>query len=122
MFIGSKEIKATFEDVDNNVKIELDDGYSTVINKDLLALIQTEEKGDGNITDCVSHYFATKFLAELSFYGLNFYFAPNVGTHMGTLAHNLREELFRRTFTCTGADDISLRLLLKEDSLDTKTE
>jgi len=115
MFIGSKEIKATFEDKDSLIKVELDDDSSTLIHKELLALIQTEEKGNGNITDCVNHYFARKFLAELAYYDLGFYFSGHIGMALGTLAHNLREELFRKTFKCTGADDIRLKLLLGLD-------
>ena len=118
MFIGSKEIKGIFELENNKVKIELDDDSSTEINKNLLELIQSEEKGNGNITDCVNHYFATKFLAELAMNDLNYYFVSNVSTAMGVLAHNLRESLIKRTFDCTGGDDISLKLLTSLDTID----
>jgi len=115
MFIGNKKIQATFEDKNNKVKLEFNDNSSTLINKDLLALIQTEEESKGSVTDNINDYFARKFVAELAFYGLGFYFSNSVGIAMSTLSHNLREELFRETFKCTGADDINLRLLLKLD-------
>lgn len=117
MFIGSKEIRATFDDANDMLKVELDDDSTTLINKDLLALIQTEEKGDGNITDSINHYFATRFLAELAMYDLNYYFIDNVGTAMSVLAHNLREELIKKTFDCSGGNDIRLKTLINSTPL-----
>lgn len=114
MFIGNKRIKVVLDDKDGMVKVDFGDS-STLINKDLLELIQTKEEGKGNVTDNVNDYFARKFLAELAYYGLGFYFSGSVGIAMQTLSHNLREELFRDTFKCTGADDINLKLLLKLD-------
>jgi len=115
MFIGSKKIEGTFDLENNMVKVEFDDSSSTEMNKDLLALIQHEEKGEGTITDAVNHYFATKFVAELAMYDLGFYFTTGIGTAMQVLAHNLREQLIRKTFNCTGGDDINLKLLTKLD-------
>jgi len=113
MFIGSKKIEGTFELENNMIKVEFDDNSSTEINKELLELIQSEEKGDGNIVDTINHYFATKFVAELAMYDLGYYFTSGIATSMQVLSHNLREQLFRKTFSCTGADDINLRLLTK---------
>jgi hypothetical protein len=125
MFIGSKKIEATFDDKDGFSKVEFDDGNSVVINKELLGFIQTEEIGEGNIVDSINHYFSTKFLAELSMYELSYYFVNNVCTAMSVLSHNLREELIRKTFNCSGGDDINLKLFTNpiiEQKLDTKTE
>ncbi len=119
MFIGNREIKATFEEENGiDIKLELDDDSSVVINKELFDFVKSEEKGDGNISDNINYYFAKKFIAELAYYGLDFYFANNVGIAMGTLAHNLREDLFKKAFNCTGGDTINLKLLLPEAPLD----
>jgi hypothetical protein len=120
MFIGSKEIKVQMDKDEKNFSLEFDDGSTTVINKELLALIQTEEKGDGNITDNINNYFARKFLAELAYYDLGYYFTTNVGTAIEVLAHNLRERLISDTFGCTGGSDINLRLLTGVKELDKK--
>jgi hypothetical protein len=116
MFIGNKEVKMELEQENGvDVKIEFGDDTSTVINKELFDLIKSEDKNDGNVSDNINHYFAKKFVAELAYYGLDFYFANNVGVAMGTLAHNLREELFSKTFKCTGGDTINLKLLVTLD-------
>lgn len=115
MFIGTKEIKVILDNEDGkSVDIEFVEAEnpSVKLNKELFDLIKSEEKSTGNITDQVNHYFAKKFVAELAYYGLEFYSASNIGTAMGVLAHNLREDLFRKTFDCDGADSVSLRLLL----------
>jgi hypothetical protein len=116
MFIGNKKIKAQFEQENGvDIKLEFDDNTDVVINKELFELIKSEKKNDGNVTNNINHYFAKKFVAELAYYGLDFYFANNVGVAMGTLAHNLREELFSKTFKCTGGDTINLKLLVTLD-------
>lgn len=96
---------------DKNVSVEFDDSTSIVINKELLDLIKTEEKGNGNVTDNINDFFARKFLAELAYYNLGYYFSRNVASSIEVLAHNLREELLKKTFNCSGGDDISLKLL-----------
>lgn len=112
-FVGEKEIKeiVPVPGKENLVKVIFDEG-ETEINKDLLELITIEEKGNGNVTDNINHYFTRKFVAELSQYDLGFYFTNSIGIGIETLAHNLREELIRKTFNCSGANDISLKLLV----------
>lgn len=111
MFIGSKEVKVVMDKDEKNVSVDFDDNTSTTINKELFELIKSEEKGNGNVTDNVNDFFARKFLAELAYYELGYYFSRNVSSAMEVLAHNLREELLKKTFNCTGGDDINLRLL-----------
>lgn len=119
MYIGINKIEAKFEDKDDLVKVGFKGDHPEVlIHKELLEKIETKEKGQGSIVDTINHYFATKFLAELSYYNLDFYNAANIGQAVGTLAHNLREDLFRRTFSCNGANDIGLKLLLNDAPLD----
>lgn len=113
MFIGSKKIEGTFELENDKVKVEFDDSSSVEINKKLLELIQHKEKGEGGINDAINHYFSTKFVSELAMYDLGYYFTTSVSTSMQVLSHNLREQLFRNTFNCSGGDDINLRLLTK---------
>lgn len=115
MFIGSKEIKVQLDKDEKNVSLEFDDGSHTDINKELLLLIQSDVKGDGNVTDNINNFFARKFLAELAYYDLGYYFSSNVGTAIEVLAHNLREKLISDTFSCSGGSDISLKLLVKLD-------
>jgi len=112
MYIGEEEIKITTPDGDNSLKLDFADKSSTIINKDLYELVSSKEKGSGNITDNINHYFAKKFVAELSVYDLEFYFANSVSASMGVLAHNLREELLKKTFDCSGGDSIRLKLLI----------
>ena len=118
MFIGAKEIKMVMEKDEKTVEVEFSDGKKTEINKDLLELIQTEVEGTGEVTDNVKDYFARKFLAELAYYDLKYYFAGYVSTAMDVLSHNLREELLAKTFGCTGGDDIPLIKLASVNSLD----
>lgn len=116
MYIGDKKIKAQFEQENKtDLKLEFDDGSDVVINAKLFDLIKSKVKNDGNITDSINHYFAKKFVAELAYYNLDFYFANNIGVAMGTLSHNLREELFKKAFDCSGAETIKLGLLLSLD-------
>jgi hypothetical protein len=119
MFIGSKEVKVTMPKGEKELSVEFDDETSTVINKELYDLIKSEEKGAGNVTDNVNDFFARKFLAELAYYELGHYFVRNVANSMEVLAHNLREELFKKTFNCTGGDDINLKLLTSVKIVDT---
>jgi len=114
MFIGTKEIKITLDKDEKNLSVEfVDDNNSVVINKELFDLIKSETKGTGNVTDNINDLFARKFLAELAYYDLGFYFCRNIANSIEVLAHNLREELLRSTFNCSGGDDINLRLLTK---------
>jgi len=113
-FIGDlevKEVKPVFSK-EGFVNLVLEDGSEKLINEELYKLLVTEERGVGNMTDNVRDFFARKFISELSQYDLNFYFADSIGIAMATLAHNLREELIRKTFGCSGGSDISLKLLV----------
>ena len=114
MYIGNQEVKMTMPEGKTLLKVEFDDKSSTVINKELFDLIKSEEKGVGNVTDNVNHYFSKKFIAELSMYDLEFYFAGSVGTAMGVLVHNLRENLFQTTFKCGSTDNIGLKKLVSQ--------
>lgn len=118
MFIGKKKIESIMDKengIDVVVSFEEENNSDITINKELLSLIQSEEEGEGNVTDNITHFFAKKFVSELAYYGLEYYFSRNIGVSMETLSHNLREELFRATFECSGGDDINLRLLLGID-------
>lgn len=114
MFIGEREVVSTEPDAEREgyLTIVLDDESTTSLHEGLYNEIVIEEKGNGSITDNVNNHFAVKFVTELSTYDLGFYFAGNIGVAMNTLAHNLREELLRKTFKCTGANDIPLDLLV----------
>ena len=112
MFIGAKEIKMTTEKDETKIVLEFLDEPSIIMNKELFDLIKSEEKGNGNVTDNINNHFARKYLAELAYYDLDYYFSGSVALATETLAHNLREELFARAFGSTGANDIKLIKLL----------
>ena len=114
MYIGNQKVKSERENGDM-VDIVMKDKTTFTINKELLEQIKTEKKGEGSITDNVNHYFARKFVAELAYYDLDFYFIGNIGQKMEVLAHNLREKLFRKTFDCSGGDAIPLNKLITND-------
>lgn len=121
IYIGSKEIYLV-EDIDgtSNVNISFkkdakgEDSVDVILNKELFNTIKSNVPSMGNITDHIRDYFARKFLAELAYYDLEYYFVNNVAVGMETLAHNLREELFRKTFVCSGGDAINLKLLAQK--------
>jgi len=116
MFIGEKQIKETFNEGEDKIKIIFEDSPETIMNKELFEKVKTEEKNRGTITDVVNHYLATKFLAELADYNLEYYMVENVGVAMKVLAHNLREEAIRKTFKCSGGDAIPLNTLIEQGS------
>lgn len=118
MFIGIEKIESTFEQKDNKVKINLGDKKEFTMNKDLFELLKTEEEGIGNIEDNINHYFATKFLAELSMYGLKFYHIENVLMKLENLSHNLREQMVARKFDCSGLRDFDIKYLLDDIAID----
>ena len=113
-FLGNREIKEVVDLVEKPgfVEVTLEDDQKSVLNKDLFALVELQEKGNGSVTDVVTDYFARKFIAELSQFDLDFYFSSLVSRSMETLAHNAREQLFANTFGCSSANDISLRTIV----------
>ena len=82
----------------------------------LLGDVTSEEKGKGNVTDCVNHHFAKSFLSQLALAGIKTYSIEGVAMGMRTLAHNLREVAIGKAFNCHGGDDILIGdLIPKED-------
>lgn len=114
MYIGNQKIKSEKED-GNIVEVVMKDKTTFKIHKELLKQIKTKKDGEGSIADNINNYFARKFVAELAYYNLDFYFVGNISQSMGVLAHNLREELLRNTFNCSSGDAISLNKLVKKD-------
>jgi hypothetical protein len=112
MYIGEKEIKATFDEGDS-IKVEFVDEPSCSIDKKLFEIIKSEEKGVGNVTDATVHYFSKLFLAQLAEYDLEMYMIEGVSQGIRTLAHNLREGLISKTFKCDGALGIKLKTLIE---------
>ena len=109
MYIGEKKIKGTSFDGNGRVKITFKGDVNEIeMNTNLFEQIKLKKEGKGSVTDAVNHLLATKFLLELSAYGLEFYQVEGISMSMKVLVHNLREELFRKTFDCSGAEGISL--------------
>ena len=114
MFVGEKKIKGILEEKDGKVKIGFKDGSADIVmNKNLFDIIKSDEKGKGLVTDHVRHVLSTKFLLDMSDYGLDIGMVDHIGIGMKTLAHNMREDLIRKTFDCNGADNITLKQLIE---------
>jgi len=115
-YIGNREIKSFTAVGDGSfVEVEYADGFKSKMSGTLFFHLQKDVAIDGNVTDHINHYFATKFLAELATHELDYYFVQNVATAMGVLAHNLREAAIKKAFNCSGGDAIPLQLLIPED-------
>ena len=114
MYIGEKKIKGVLDLPEGEVKVMFKDGEDITINKNLLDIIQSEDKRQGGVTDAVRMVLATKFLQECADYGLEFYMLGHIGQGMETLAHNLREEAFGKAFDCQGLNGIKISKLLNE--------
>lgn len=124
MYIGEKKIQSTFEQ-DNGKKLRVsfeDDSQEIVLTKSLFDNLVSKTKGQGGVTDNINHYFATKFLYELSAEEFEYYMVDNIAVAMRTLAHNMREDLIRETFQCSGGDAINLKLLVENIYGDKKQE
>jgi hypothetical protein len=113
MFIGDTEVLNTTEK-DGFVTVELKGIDPIVIRTELFDAIKSEEVGTANYRELINLHFAKKFLAELAFNKLPYHFSVSTGMYMENLAHNLREELFRKDYECGGADDISLLTIFPE--------
>lgn len=113
-YLGELKIESEISNDDGISKVTFEGGQNIDINSKLLKELVTEEEGKGNITDNINDYFARKFVAELAYYDLDYYFVKSVGIAMEVLSHNLREELIRKTFNCSGGDAINLKKLLTD--------
>lgn len=113
-YIGEKKVREA-EYKDDKVTLTFKNEPSVTMNAKLFDVLAKEEKGKGNITDVVDHYFSAKFLQELADYGLEYYMIDLVATAMGTLAHNLREGLFRETFKCSDGNSMELKYLVDDE-------
>jgi len=114
-FIGDKKVKSAITSKDKStVEVSFKHEEPTItLNKKLYDQIISEKQGRGNVTDAINHLLATKFILELSELGLNFNMIEAVSAAMNVLAYNLREDLIRKTFDCTGANDIQLNKIVK---------
>lgn len=113
-FIGDKEVKETTHNDNGWITIHFKDKGSDPLEmkQELFELISRPVANEGSITDVVSHCLASKYLAELSDYGLEFYMVDHISQSMRTLAHNLREGAIGRAFSSTGALDMKLNKLI----------
>uniref|UniRef100_A0A6M3ILF4 Uncharacterized protein n=1 Tax=viral metagenome TaxID=1070528 RepID=A0A6M3ILF4_9ZZZZ len=112
MHIGNKKVKGVEKLDDGVLNVKFKDGSSEKINDNLYKLIKSEEKREGEVIDVIRHVLSTKFLSDMSEYGLDFYMVQHISRGMETLSHNMREELFSKTFDCNGANGIKLNKLI----------
>lgn len=112
-YIGQYKIKGEQIHEDEMITVRFKDHEDIKISQSLFELVISEEPlKNASITDAITHVIAVKFLDELAKYNLDYYFVKTIGTKLEVLAHNLREDLIRRTFDCSGGDAISLRKLV----------
>lgn len=112
-YIGQYKIKGEQVNEDGTMTIRFKDHEEVVFTRNLYELVVSQEPlKNASVTDAVTHVIAVKFLDELAGYNLDYYFVKTIGTKLEVLAHNLREDLIRRTFDCSGGDAISLRKLV----------
>ena len=83
------------------------------MKKKLFDLIAKNEKGNGNIIDCVNAYIAKEFLFQLAEYGLEQYQVEGVVTGVVTLAHNLIESKIGEIFKCANSSRVRLEDIVK---------
>lgn len=113
LYIGEKKIKGVLDQKDGTVKVGFKDNSPDIIlGRGLYNLVKKSVKGKGDVTDTVRHLLATKFLMEMADYGLEFYMVEHISQGMATLAHNLREDLFSKTFDCVGMNGITINKLI----------
>ena len=115
MFIGACEIEKEmlFEGDETLVEITAVDHEPIRLCRAVYDVIKSEEKGNGDITDMVTRYFASKFFKDLADSNLDYYMVANVCASLQTLVHNARERLLSDTFDCSGGDAIKLSLVLE---------
>ena len=112
MWIGERKIKSIIDQPNGSVNVSFKDGHEVNLNKNLLKVIRTNKKSNGMVTDVIRHILSTKFLMEMSEYDLDFGMVEHIAQGMHTLAHNMREDLFSKSFDCSGANGIKLKLLI----------
>lgn len=112
-YIGQYKIKKATHNPDGTTTVTFQKKTEVTLARGLFELVASEEPlANAEITDAITHTIAVKFLDELANYNLDYYFVKTIGTKLEVLAHNLREDLIRRTFDCSGGDAISLKKLL----------
>lgn len=122
MWIGERKIKSIIDQPDGSVNVSFKDSHEININKELLKVIRTKKKGKGLVTDVTRHVLATKFLMEMAEYDLDFGMVEHIAQGMHTLAHNMREDLFSKSFDCAGANNIKLKKLIGNYEEETKED
>ena len=80
MYIGENKIKGTIviENTDEITVMFKGDKPEVKISKKLFDVVSTKEKGKGSTIDAIRHFLSTKFLMELSEYGLEFYMIDQI--------------------------------------------
>jgi hypothetical protein len=111
-FIGENKVLGEFDVGEGMVKLVFEGHPEITMSRKLYDIIVLDKKYNGNVTDRISTTLATKFLKEMADYGMEINMVPNVVSFMGNLAHNLREELLKRTFG-RGGNDLPLSLIIK---------
>ena len=98
---------------DGKILLKLQGHPDVIIHQQLLSLVGSEKPlENASVTDAVTHVIAVDIIDRLANYELDYYFVANIAAKMGVLAHNLREDLIRRTFDCSGGDAINLKKLV----------
>jgi hypothetical protein len=113
MYIGSYKIKKKTPQDDGTILLSLKGHPDFPINPKLLELVETDAPlKDANVTDAITHVIAVDIIDKLASYELDYYFVNNIAMKINVLAHNLREDLIRKTFDCSGGDAINLKKIV----------
>ena len=111
MYIGDKKVKKEVED-GTTVKFTLDDGKEHELHRELYDLMKTEEKTAGEVFDLIRSAVATKFLAQMADWELDFGTVEQIAMGLNNLARNLLEGVVARTFDAKSIREIKLRRLV----------
>ena len=112
-YLGELKVVKEQSNEDGDVTLSFKNHADVTLESSLYALVSSEAPMKGaSVTDVIIHTISVKFLQELASYNLDYYFIKTIGTKLEVLAHNLSEDLLRRTFYCSGGDSIALRKIV----------
>lgn len=114
-FIGSKKVKKKVED-DGYLTVILKDESSFKVKKEVYDKIVLEEEGNGDYNDVLRHYFAMKYIADLSENGQPLHMAEAVAQGLMNLGINCRDRAIAKKFGVNAVYEIPLSDIVNEVS------
>lgn len=109
LFIGDKKIRGTKVPQDETmIDVTFKDNTEITLKRKLYDIIVRDEKGNGNITESINTYLASKFICELASYGLEVGDITSIATAIGNLVHNFQESKISEKFNVPNIHRIKL--------------